>query len=233
MTRLRALPAAVLALALVAACGAALAQQRDRTMLRASQYPLVNEEGQRIANHAVTLPRPISGLPGVVTVGNLDGNATLVEFYDLNCPYCRMASVDIDDMLSTDVNLKLVLVPYPILGPNSIAASRVELAVAKLGTPRQFYEFHRRVYALRGRVDGLRALAVARQLGFNEAAVTALGNSDGITQTMKSLVYLGNRLGIVATPSFILGGVALLGYPGRDTLQALVDAVGSCGKVIC
>lgn len=228
----RAVPAAALALALVLACGGAgAAQQRDRTMLHISQYPLVGDDGRRVANHAVTLPGPIEQLPGVVAVGN--GRATLIEFYDLNCPYCRIASVDINDLVETDLDLRLILVPYPVLGPASVAASRVELALAKLGTPQQFYDFHRRIYAQRGVTDGSRALAVARQLGFDEATVTALGNSDEIAQTMKGLVFLGNRLGIAATPSFIAGGVAILGYPGRETLQRLVDAVGKCGKVIC
>ena len=62
--------------------------------------------------------------------------------------------------------LRLVLVPFPVLGIASIAAGRVELAVAKLGTPAQFYEFHHRVYAQRGVTDGERALDIARGLGF-------------------------------------------------------------------
>ena len=117
--------------------------------------------------------------------------------------------------------------------PNSIAASRVELALEKLGSAQQFYAFHRKVYAQRGITDGLRALAVAHGLGFDESKLTALGDSDEITQTMKNLVALGNSLRLAATPSFIIGGVAILGYPGRETLQAVVDAVGKCGKVLC
>ena len=87
------------------------------------------------------------------------------EFYDLNCPYCRIASSDIADMVDLDSELRLVLVPYPILGIPSVGASRVELALAKLGTPQQFYDFHRRVYAQRGTTDGNRALAIAQELG--------------------------------------------------------------------
>jgi hypothetical protein len=44
---------------------------------------------------------------------------------------------------------------------------------------------------------------------------------------------LGSTLGIAATPSFIVGNVAILGYPGRYRLQAIVDAASSCGKVVC
>lgn len=231
---LRRSAAAVVTLALMLACsGYAAAQQRDRSARFVSEYPLVGDDGQRVPNHTIKPLRPIESLPGAVTAANPGGRTTLVEFYDLNCPFCRIAAVDIGDMVDTDADLKLVLVPYPVLGAPSIAASRVELAVEKLGTAQQFYEFHRRVYAQHGTTDGLRALAVARSLGFDERALTALGDSDEITQTMKNLVDLGNSLGLAATPSFIVGGVAILGYPGRDTLQAAIDAVRACGKVMC
>jgi protein-disulfide isomerase len=46
-------------------------------------------------------------------------------------------------------------------------------------------------------------------------------------------VRLGNSLGLAATPSFIIDGVAILGYPGRYRLQAIVDASDACGKVVC
>ena len=71
------------------------------------------------------------------------------------------------------------------------------------------------------------------RLGLDDVALTKLGNSDEITRTMKNLVNLGTALGLEATPSFIAGGVAILGYPGRHALQAIVDAVGACGKVVC
>ena len=230
----RNLTAAALVLALITACGGpTVAQQRDRSMRYVSEYPLVSDDGSAVPNHTVKLPGAIESLPGVVTVGNANGTATLIEFHDLNCPFCRIASVDIDDLLATDADLKLVLVPYPILGVPSIAAGRVELAVGELGTPQQFYAFQRKIYALRGTTDGLRALTVAHALGFDERALTALGDSDEITQKMKNLVSLGRSLGLDATPSFIVGSVAILGYPGRQALTSLVDAAGTCGKVTC
>ena len=70
-------------------------------------------------------------------------------------------------------------------------------------------------------------------MGFDEAALTKLGNSDEITKIMQDHARLGSTLGLVATPSFIVGNVAILGYPGRYRLQAIVDAASSCGKVVC
>jgi protein-disulfide isomerase len=225
---------AALAAALVAfGNGESAAQTRDRTMLSVSQYPLFNDDGQRLPNHSVRLAAPIDTLPGVVVAANPTGTTTLVEFYDLNCPYCRIASADIADMVAVDPQLRLVLVAFPVLGVASIAASRVELAVAKLGTPQQFYDFHQKIYSRRGVTDGLRALEVAHVVGFDEQALTKLGDSDQITAIMKAHVALGNSLGLAATPSFVIDGVAVLGYPGRDGLQKIVDAARSCGKIAC
>jgi len=209
------------------------AQARDRAMQSVSQYPLFNDDGQRLPNHKVKLAGPIDKLPGVVVAANPTGTTTLVEFYDLNCPFCRIASADIADMVAVDPQLRLVLVPFPVLGIASIAASRVELAVAKLGTPQQFYDFHQKIYSRRGVTDGMRALDVARGLGLDVAALTKLGDSEEITAIMKAHVALGNSLGLAATPAFIIDGVAVLGYPGRDGLQKIVDAAGSCGNVVC
>ena len=63
--------------------------------------------------------------------------------------------------------------------------------------------------------------------------MTKLGDSDEITKTMKAHVALGDSLGLAATPAFIIDGVAILGYPGRDGLQKIVDDAHACGKVVC
>jgi protein-disulfide isomerase len=232
MKRVRNRLLCALALA-VASAATAVAQGRDRSMQLVSEYPLTNDDGSPVPNHTVKLPGPIDHLPGVVVAANPDGKITLVEFYDLNCPYCRAASADIADMVDLDPQLRLVLVPFPVLGIASIMASRVEFAVAKLGTPQQFFDFHHKIYAQHGVVDGERALQVAHGLGFDLKTLTRLGDGDDITDMMKAHLQLGNSLGLAATPSFIIDGVAILGYPGRYRLQAIVDAASTCGKVMC
>ncbi len=229
----RVLIAAFAVAALLTCATAAPAQERDRSMASTVEFPLTGDDGRPVANHSVKLVGPIDKLPGVVTVGNPNGKTVLTEFYDLNCPSCRIASSDIADLLDLDPQIKLVLVPFPVLGIASIGASRVELAVAKLGTPAQFYAFHRKVYAERGTTDGPRALEIARGLGLDSAALVKIGDSDEVTKIMKDHVRLGNSLGLAATPSFIVGKVAILGYPGRYRLQAIIDAAAKCGKVLC
>ncbi len=70
-------------------------------------------------------------------------------------------------------------------------------------------------------------------LGLDKKELLAAADSQQVTETMKNLVSLGTSLGLEATPSFIAGNLAILGYPGPHALQAVAGAVAQCGKAFC
>lgn len=199
------------------------------------RFPLKAEDGSPVANYRIPaeLENQIERLSGIVIVGNPRGDVTLTEFYDLNCPYCRKAAHDIADLVKSDPKLRLILVPFPVLGIPSIQAGRVEFVLAKLATPQQFFEFNRRIFSGRGVVDGARALAVATALGFRSDQLIKAADEDAVTQAMIANVQLGNSLGLAATPAFVIKGVAIVGYPGRKTLTDIINSIRSCGKIMC
>lgn len=198
-------------------------------------YPIKADDGEIIANHRVTaeLEAQIGKLPGVIVAGNPKGKITLNEFYDVNCPYCRQASADIDALLKANGDLRLVLVPFPVLGIASIQGTRVELAVARLAPAETFYKFHRLLDQGRGVVDGNRALAAAKQFGLDGAKVLQVANEDALANIMVAHVKLGDALSIRATPGFVIKGVVINGYPGPKSLAAIIAAVQRCDAVIC
>ena len=198
-------------------------------------YPIKADDGEIIANHRVpnTLESQIEKLPGVVVVGNPHGDITLNEFYDVNCPYCRRASAVIDALLRRNHELRLVLVPFPVLGIPSIQGTRIELAVAKLAPAQTFYKFHRLLDQTRGLVDGTRAMAAAKAVGLDPAKVLKIANEDSLADVMAAHLRLGDALAIAATPGFIIKGVAIIGYPGPKSLAKIIDSVKRCDAVIC
>ena len=198
-------------------------------------YPIKADDGETIANHRipVEIDSKIETLPGIVITGNPHGDVTLVEFYDVNCPFCRAASGDIDSMLKSNPELRLVLVPFPVLGIPSIQGTRVELAVARLTSAANFYKFHRMLDQSRGVVDGNRALAAAKAIGLDQAKVLKLANEDSLAEVMTAHVKLGDDLAIQATPGFVIKGVALVGYPGPKAMAGIIASVEKCGAVIC
>jgi protein-disulfide isomerase len=198
-------------------------------------YPLKADNGDPIDNHRVPvqLEKQIDKLPGVVIVGNPRGKVTLAEFYDVNCPYCRAASADIDALLRSQPELRLVLVPFPVLGIPSIQGTRVELAVARLTSPEKFYQFHRKLDSVRGVIDGNRALAAAKDVGLDAAEVLKIANEDKLADVMTAHYRLGNSLVIAVTPGFVIKGVAILGYPGAKSLAKMIESVQRCDAVMC
>jgi protein-disulfide isomerase len=199
------------------------------------EFRIAGTDGSPVANHRISPEQAaaVAKLPGAVVVGNPNGDVTLAEFYDLNCPYCRRASADVDALIKSDGNLRVILVPFPVLGVPSIQAGRVELAVRKLTDPKTFYAFHRKIYEGRGVIDGNRALAVANELKIDQQRILAVANEDSITETMKAHVRLGNAINLAATPSYVIKDVAIVGHPGAQSLKAVIAAVRKCGQVVC
>jgi protein-disulfide isomerase len=200
-----------------------------------SWYPLKADDGSDVVNYRVPveLESRIESLPGVVTVGNPRGDVTLIEFYDLNCPFCRKASHDIASLIKSDDELKLVLVPFPVLGVPSIQAGRVEFALARLATPQQFFDFHNRIFSGRGTIDASRALAVAEEMGFSKERLIKVADEDAVTKAMIAHVEAGNALWFSVTPAFVIKGAAILGYPGKKALADIIRSVRTCDKVVC
>jgi len=67
--------------------------------------------------------------PRQFVLGNPDGNVTFVEFFDYNCGYCKRAMDDMLTLMKNDPKLKIVLKEFPVLGPGSVEAAQVAIAV--------------------------------------------------------------------------------------------------------
>ncbi len=66
--------------------------------------------------------------PDIPVAGNPNGDITIVEWFDYNCPYCRKLEPELRQVVQDDGKVRLVLKDWPILGPVSIVAARMALA---------------------------------------------------------------------------------------------------------
>jgi protein-disulfide isomerase len=200
-----------------------------------AQFALKDDDGDPIANFSLSadLSARLAKLPGQIAVGNLRGDVTLLQFYDLNCPYCREAAADVDALVRTDPKLKLVFVPYAVLSLQSVQGALVEIAAAKELTPEKYLEFHRRVYTGRGLIDGARVLAAAQELGLDAQKLAGAANTEGTLEILKENANFGTAAKLTATPAYVINGVAILGHPGLKPLQGVIKSVRACGKVVC
>jgi len=172
--------------------------------------------------------------PGTsVIAGNLQGDVTLVEFMDYNCGFCKRAMEDVRALAKDDPKLKVVIKDFPILGPDSVEASRVAIAVKNQLQGPKYWEFHLKLMATKGRINGAKALEVAKEAGADVERVKKEMEAPATRGVIEQTVALGDRLGLTGTPAFIIGDEVVFGAVGQAALKQKIDAVRKCGKASC
>ena len=168
-----------------------------------------------------------------IVLGNPAGDVTLVEFFDYNCGYCKKSLSDVMNLMKDDPKLRIILRDFPVLGPDSIEASKVALAVRAQISGMKYMEFHQKLLESRGRVGKDRALQVAQELGADMAKLQKDLESAEIRRLIEGTMHAADALRIGGTPAFVVGDGVIIGAVGHDPLADAIRSVRSCGKAIC
>lgn len=171
--------------------------------------------------------------PRQVNLGNPDGNVTFVEFFDYNCGYCKRAMTDMLTLMKDDPKLKVVLKEFPVLGPGSVEAAQVAIAVRMQDkTGKKYLEFHQKLMGGRGGADKAHAMAAAKDAGLNMAQIEKDLTSPEIKATLEESFKIAEALGMNGTPSYVIGSDVVVGAVGLQALQEKINT-NRCGKATC
>lgn len=182
-----------------------------------------DEQGQAKAalqSHREELERD----PTSPVLGNPKGDVTIVEFFDYRCPYCKVTAPTLQTLIGQDRKVRLVMKEFPILGKESVFASRVALAVAKHG---KYAEFHQAMFALKTKVDDAQTLEVVKSIGLDPAQIKQESEGSDIDVILKHNYDLAKQLNLSGTPAFVIGDTLL---PGAVELKDFQDAVATARK---
>lgn len=175
------------------------------------------------ASQAEVLARERDALerdPNAPVLGNPDGDVTVVEFFDYNCPYCRRAKPEIEGLLEADPNVRLVYREWPILGEGSVFAARAALAAREQGL---YEEFHWAMMGMNGRAEESSVLRIAQDIGLDIAQLRRDMEAREIDAHIQTSMRLAQALGITGTPSFVIGDALVPGVVDADRLGTLVS----------
>jgi protein-disulfide isomerase len=164
--------------------------------------------------------------PDVPVTGNPNGDITIVEYFDYNCPYCRKIAPELSQVVQDDGKVRLVLKDWPILGPVSVVASRMALACkyqdkyiaahdALIGVASRLTEARIRELLAGAGIDVDRA---DRDLAANAKAIDAIIARNGDQ---------AGAFGFKGTPSFIVGKFRV---PGVLTMAQFEQVIGDARK---
>ena len=171
--------------------------------------------------------------PRQVNLGNAQGNVTFVEFFDYNCGYCKRAMTDMLTLMKADPKLKVVLKEFPVLGPGSVEAAEVAVAVNMQDkSGKKYLEFHQKLLGGRGQANKASALAAAKDIGMNMGQLDKDLAGPEVKATLAESMKLAEALGLNGTPSYVIGSDVVVGAVGLPALEEKIN-IARCGKATC
>ncbi|MHA1597109.1 MAG: DsbA family protein [Alphaproteobacteria bacterium] len=161
--------------------------------------------------------------------GNPNGDLTIVEFFDYRCPYCKQVLPMIKKLLETDKGIRYVFKELPILGPDSIVASRAAVAVW-INAPEKYNEFHIAMMGGRGKITAKKVFIQAKKIGIKADDLRKWMADNAVDTEIALNARLARELGITGTPAFIIGSQVIPGAIDEPTLLQLVAEARQANK---
>src|ERR1700709_804135 len=168
--------------------------------------------------------------PEIPAAGNADGDITIVEDFDYNCPYCRKLEPELRQVVQDDGKVKLVYKDWPVLGPVSTAAARMALATKYQD---KYVAAHDALMGTASRLTEprIRELLAGAGIDVDRANKDLESNAKAIDAILARNNEQATAFGFKGTPAFIIGKFRV---PGALTMaqfdQAIADARKAAAK---
>ncbi|MDH4194828.1 MAG: DsbA family protein [Nitrospirota bacterium] len=190
--------------------------------LQALQAKREAQERERVRNLIATKQAELLNDPNSPVSGNLEGDVTVVEFFDYRCGYCKRVAGAVTQLQQDDPNVRVVYKDYPILGEASVLAARAALASKAQG---KHVAFHEALLASKNELTQETIFNIATAVGLDKERL----NTDMQNPTLQAIIE-GNRalareLGINGTPGFIIGTELVPGALELKDLKNLIRQV--------
>lgn len=204
------------------------ALKSDPSILRDAVTALRNDDGrQQEAASRTAIIASASRLTQDAAdpvAGNPAGDVTLVEFYDLRCPYCRHMLPVMDKLLASDKGIRLVLKDIPILGPSSVLGTRALLAAKRQGG---YMKLQAAVMTGPAEITEESLKAEALAVGLDWTKLRHDMDEPAIQAQIDDNLALAKAIDVEGTPAIVLGTKLI---PGAMDLPALQAAVREARK---
>lgn len=153
--------------------------------------------------------------------GNPEGDLTIVEYFDYQCPFCKRNHPDLMRAVAADGNIRLLMKDWPIFGATSLRATQLALGGLDNGS---YAQAHAALMATPGRLSERDIDAALHRAGLSSEPLLAgfrrhLARLDGLLMRNSRQAA---AFGLSGTPAFIIGTVI---YPGAMTAADLATAI--------
>ncbi|MDX6751643.1 DsbA family protein [Geminicoccaceae bacterium 1502E] len=199
-----------------------------RRNLLAAAGPLLALPGALVAGAGRAFGQDMPGVdevlhdPEVPVLGNPEGDVTIVEFFDYQCPYCKRGHADVMRVVEEDGQIRLVMKDWPILGEPSRRASR--LALAAVGEGGHEAALHA-LMKTDGRLSDAAIDAALREAGLDPLALEAgyAARAESIDAILARNAEQARGFKLRGVPAFVIGTFLVPGLIAGNVLEDVVE----------
>lgn len=166
----------------------------------------------------------------IPALGNPQGDITIVEYFDYQCPYCKKIAPVLDQVLRDDKQVRLVLKDWPILGDPSGYAARLVNATKYQD---KYETAHRALISRTGKLTEASIDETLSEAGVDVAKAKAdlEANKATIDALMKRNAEQAQAFGFLGTPGFVVGTFRVPGgLTAEQFKMAIADARAAAKK---
>ena len=159
--------------------------------------------------------------PEIPVLGNPNGDVTIAEYFDYQCPFCKRGHTDLLDVVREDGNVRLVMKDWPIFGAASLHASSLVLAAGN-----DYEKALHAMMATKARLSEEDVDVVLKNAGLDPQTLLASfkKDQDRIDGILARNMDQANAFGFGGTPAFLVNTRV---YHGAMDKQALRDAIAA------
>jgi len=199
----------------------------DPTILRDAVAALREDEAERkeaaSRDALVQYQAALTADPADPQAGDPHGDVTVVEFYDLQCPYCRTMVPALAQLLHSDAHVRLVYKDIPVLGPGSQLGARAVLA-ARLQSADGYAKLQEAIMQGSRQISEDSLRADAARAGLDWPRLRHDMADPAIAARLQTNLDLARALGVEGTPVFVIGKRMVPGAVALAELQTAVSA---------
>jgi protein-disulfide isomerase len=168
--------------------------------------------------------------PEIPALGNPQGDLTVVEYFDYQCPFCKKLAPEIAQVVRDDGKIRLVLKDWPIFGAVSKSAAQLALA-AKYQN--KYQEAHDALIGAKEKLSDANIPEFLAKAGVD--VEKAKQDLQAHQKTIADLLMHNNAqadaFGFQGTPGFIVGFFRVPGVVEMKVFkQIIIDARAAAKK---
>lgn len=154
-------------------------------------------------------------------LGNENGNKLMVVFYDYLCGYCRKFNHIIHELINKNRNIKVIYLPYPVMGQQSYEISEVIFSIFN-HYPEKFQNFNNEILKLDS-ISINKINLVLEKLHINFSSQQSIKTKEKFKSIQNQIYSIGRKFQINGVPTFIIKDKIYKGYIQYDKLLQILN----------